>query len=187
MDGIDGIAAVEAVCITGSALVIAPIGDIGFVASLLVVVVATVLGFLVWNWPPARIFMGDVGSGFVGFVLAVLVIISTNLDILPIWCWLILAGVFVVDATITLITRMITGEQWHAAHNNHAYQKASRLLQGHRPVTLAVLAINTLWLLPVAWFSSVRPEFGWWLTVVAWMPLIILCLFLRAGHREPTA
>jgi len=106
---------------------------------------------------------------------------------LPIWCWLILAGVFVVDSTITLVTRVVNGEEWYSAHNSHAYQQASRRLKGHRPVTLAVLSINLLWLLPLAWFASARPEFGWWLTMVAWIPLISLSLLLRAGRPEADA
>ena len=126
--------------------------------------------------------MGDVGSGFIGFVLAMFAIISSSMGLLPIWTWLILAGVFVVDATITLITRVINGEEWYSAHNNHAYQKASRRLKSHKPVTLSVLMINILWLLPIAWFASAWPEFGWWLTVVAWVPLILLSLLLRAGR-----
>jgi len=187
MDGIDGIAAVEAFCIAGSAFVILSIGDSGYIAALLVVFAATAVGFLVWNWPPAKIFMGDVGSGFIGFVLAMFAIISSSMGLLPIWSWLILAGVFVVDSTITLVTRVINGEEWYSAHNNHAYQKASRQLKGHLPVTLAVLVINVLWLLPIAWFASAWPEFGWWLTIIAWMPLISLALFLKAGRLEPGA
>lgn len=187
MDGVDGIAASEAICIAGGALIILATGDSGVASSLLAALMATSSGFLLWNWPPAKIFMGDVGSGFVGFVLAMFAIISNDLGLLPIWSWLILAGVFVVDSTITLVTRMINGEEWHSAHNNHAYQKASRRLQGHRPVTLAVLIINLLWLLPIAWLASARPEFGLWLTVVAWIPLISLALFLKAGHPEPIA
>ena len=187
MDGIDGIAAVEAVCISGSALVIASVGDGGFISSLLAVLAGTALGFLVWNWPPAKIFMGDVGSGFIGFVLAMLAIISNSMGLLPIWSWLILAGVFVVDATVTLITRMINGEQWYSAHNNHAYQKASRRLKSHKAVTLSVLMINIMWLLPIAWFASIRPEFGWWLTIIAWMPLISISLFLKAVRPGPSA
>ena len=185
MDGIDGIAAVEAICVVGGALAISSGIDAGESArSLLVVFVAAVSGFLVWNWPPAKIFMGDVGSGFIGFVLAIFAIISSKQGLLPIWCWLILAGVFVVDSTVTLITRVINGEQWYAAHNNHAYQKASRRLDGHQPVTLLVLGINVLWLLPIAWLASLWPENGWWLTVIAWLPLISLALFLKAGHPE---
>ena len=187
MDGIDGIAAVEAVCITGSAFVILSFGDSGEISILLAVFAATALGFLVWNWPPAKIFMGDVGSGFIGFVLAMFAIISSSLGLLSIWAWLILAGVFVVDATLTLITRVINGEEWYSAHNNHAYQKASRRLKSHKPVTLSVLMINILWLLPIAWFASARPAFGWWLTIIAWMPLISLALFLKAGRPEPSA
>lgn len=184
MDGIDGIAAVEALCITGSALLISSLAGTGFITSLFLVFTATAAGFLVWNWPPAKIFMGDVGSGFIGFVLAMFAVISSGLGILPIWCWLILAAVFVVDSTITLITRVLIGEQWYSAHNSHAYQQAARRLKAHRPVTLAVLAINLFWLLPLAWFASARTEFGWWLTIVAWMPLIVVCLFLKAGHPE---
>lgn len=187
MDGIDGIAAVEAVCIVGSVLLISAASGSGFMAAPLLVFMAAALGFLVWNWPPAKIFMGDAGSGFSGFVLAMFALICSSLGILPIWCWLILAGVFVVDATVTLITRAMHGEAWYAAHNNHAYQKASRRLRGHRPVTIAVIGINLLWLLPLAWYASARPEFGWWLTMVAWMPLIALSLALQAGRQEAGA
>lgn len=186
MDGIDGIAVVEALCIVGSALMILSFGDIGHITVLLAVFAAPALGFLVWNWPPAKIFLGDVGSGFIGFILAMFAIISSSLGLLPIWSWLILAGVFVVDSTITLVTRVINGEEWYSAHNNHAYQKASRQLKGHLPVTLAVLVINVLWLLPMAWLASARPEFGWWLTLIAWMPLISLALILKAGRPEPS-
>ena len=187
MDGIDGIAGIEAVCIVGGALLVSSAGDGGPITTLLAVFVTSVLGFLVWNWPPAKIFMGDVGSGFIGFILAMFAIISSGMGLLPIWTWLILTGVFVVDATLTLITRMINGEEWYSAHSNHAYQKASRRLKGHKPVTLSVLMINIFWLLPMAWFASARPEFGWWLTIVAWIPLISLALFLRAGRPEPSA
>lgn len=187
MDGIDGIAAVEAICIVGSAFVISSVNDYGFVANLYVVFIATALGFLIWNWPPAKIFMGDVGSGFIGFVLAMLAVISGSLSILPIWCWLILAGVFVVDSTITLVTRAINGEQWYSAHKSHGYQKASRRFNGHRPVTIAVFGINILWLLPLAWAASTRPEYGWWLTIVAWIPLILVSLSLKAGRPDNAA
>ena len=187
MDGIDGIAAIEALCIAGSVIAISSDGDGGFITPLLVIFAATVLGFLVWNWPPAKIFMGDVGSGFIGFILAMFAIISSSMGLLPVWSWLILAGVFVVDSTITLVTRVINGEEWYSAHNSHAYQKASRRLKGHKPVTLSVLMINIFWLLPMAWFASARPEFGWWLTIIAWMPLISLSLILKAGRPEPSA
>jgi Fuc2NAc and GlcNAc transferase len=187
MDGIDGIASSEAICIAGSVLILPSMADSGPLAALPEAVVAASLGFLVWNLPPAKIFMGDIGSGFLGFILALLAILFSSMQVTPIWSWLILAGVFVVDATITLVTRVINGEEWYSAHNNHAYQKASRRLKNHKLVTFSVLMINIWWLLPMAWFASARPEFGWWLTMIAWIPLILLSLFLKAGRTEPSA
>jgi len=185
MDGIDGIAAVETLYIAIGSLLIFGVGDNGFVASLLLVFAGSTLGFLVWNWPPAKIFMGDVGSGFIGFVLVMFAIMTTSQGLSTIWSWLILAGVFIVDATITLVTRILNGEKWYDAHNNHAYQKVSRRLKSHLAVTLAVLFVNIAWLLPIAWFATARPDFGWWLTAVAWIPLVLLALFLKAGRPGP--
>ncbi|HNP63637.1 MAG TPA: glycosyltransferase family 4 protein [Woeseiaceae bacterium] len=185
MDGIDGIAAVEALSICASVLLILFVGDGGYFANLLVVLGAATLGFLIWNWPPAKIFMGDVGSGFVGFILAAIAIISSIHGNLPIWCWLILAGVFVVDSTVTLFTRVMKGEKWYSAHNTHAYQKASRRLGSHRAVTLSVLVINVGWLMPIAWLASVHKESGWWLTAGAWLPLVLISLHYRAGRPDP--
>ena len=187
MDGIDGIAAAETICVAGGAAVLINSGSNEFVVSLLVVFSATALGFLLWNWPPAKIFMGDVASGFIGFVLAAFALISSAMDLLPIWAWLILAGVFIVDATLTLLTRVFRGEQWYSAHNNHAYQKASRALKGHWPVTLTVVLINIVWLLPIAWWVSRHPDSGWWLTLVAWTPLGIVAAYMKAGHPDPVA
>ena len=188
MDGIDGIAAIEAICIAGGAVIVLLVGgNSGFSTIMLIVFVAAVLGFLFWNWPPARIFMGDVGSGFIGLVLALFAVITVKQGLLPIWCWLILAGVFVVDSTITLIIRVVSGEQWYSAHKNHAYQKASRRLGGHKPVTLVVLAIDLFWLLPIAFVATAQPESGWWLTLAAWIPLVLLVLLLKAGRPDLAA
>lgn len=184
MDGIDGIAAVEGLCIVGGALFIPSVGQSGIIATLLTVFAASTLGFLVWNWPPAKIFMGDVGSSFAGFILAVFAIATSDLDVLPLWFWLITAGVFLVDSTVTLIVRVVLKENWYSAHRNHAYQKATRRMNGHLPVTIAVLIINLVWLFPLAWAATMRPEFGWWLTLMAWVPLVWLSLFLNAGRPD---
>ena len=102
MDGIDGIASVEVICIAAGAWWLAALPEGSFVGSLLALLIASTAGFLVWNWPPAKIFMGDVGSGFVGSVLAGLALVTCTLGIMDVWPWLILTGVFLVDATVTL-------------------------------------------------------------------------------------
>ena len=186
MDGIDGLAAVEVICVAGGVLLITVVPAGGFVDAALGILLAATLGFLVWNWPPAKIFMGDVGSGFVGFVLVAIAIESCRLGETNIWSWLILAGVFVVDATTTLLVRVASRQSWYKAHNTHAYQKAARRLGSHRQVTMIVLLLNVAWLLPLAWFGTRFPHNGWWRTVLAWIPLIARAAVLRAGRVHST-
>lgn len=183
MDGIDGIAATEAICIAGGALMLTSIDGGASVPILLATLTMACLGFLVWNWPPARIFMGDVGSAFLGFALAAIAIYSCFQGALAIWSWLILAGVFIVDSTVTLAVRILNREDWLSAHRTHAYQIASRRFSSHSQVTLGIAGINVFWLLPLAFLSEVAPANGWWLTVAAWVPLLGLSTWLGAGKR----
>jgi len=184
MDGIDGIAASEAICIAGGALIILSLGDGGAASSLLAVLAASSLGFLAWNWPPAKIFLGDVGSAFLGFVLIAIAVFTSGDGSISIWSWLILAGVFVVDATVTLVTRMFRKDDWLAAHRSHAYQKASRRYGSHSRVTIGAITINLVWLFPIAFLATAKPEYGWWLTIAAWAPLIVLSLWIGAGRSN---
>jgi Fuc2NAc and GlcNAc transferase len=159
MDGTDGIAAVEAVTVAGLAgalCIVAGVAGLGHVYWLLA---AAVAGFLIWNWPPARIFMGDAGSGFLGFAFAALTLWSAAQDITLLWPCVILLSVFVADATTTLLRRMANGERWYEPHRSHAYQKIARR-KGHLPVALGVAAINVLVLAPIAWFAWMHPGLG---------------------------
>lgn len=145
---------------------------------------ATVAGFLCWNFPPARIFMGDAGSGFLGMVLGLLALLAGWVNPLLFWGWLILLGVFVVDATFTLVRRLLRGDKVYQAHRSHAYQYATRHHGSHRTVTLAVAAINLGWLLPVAMVVVVFQLDGALGTLVAYVPLIVLALIYKAGEKE---
>ena len=98
--------------------------------------------------------------------------------------WLILGGVFFVDATVTLARRYLRGDKLHEAHRSHAYQWLARRWGGHKPVTLAVTGVNLVWLLPCAWLALHRPEAGWWLTVSALCPLVLLAIVAGAGRAE---
>jgi Fuc2NAc and GlcNAc transferase len=141
MDGIDGLAASEVTTVAWSgALLLA--GVDAPLAALAALVGGAALGFLPWNWKPARIFMGDVGSGFLGFVLAVLAIATERAGALPALVWLLLYAVFAFDATVTIVRRAWRGERWYAAHRSHAYQRAVQAGWSHARVTSAVLAFN---------------------------------------------
>lgn len=184
MDGIDGIAACEAVtvCIGGSLLYV--MSGAFFLALVPLLLAGAVLGFLFWNFPPAKIFMGDAGSGFLGIVLGILSIQSAWVDVHFIWGWLILLAVFFTDATFTLIRRVINGEKPYEAHRSHAYQYASRLHGGHLPVTLMVLVINIFWLLPLALMVGVGLLNELVGLLLAYLPIIYLCAKYGAGAKE---
>lgn len=186
MDGIDGIASIEAICVALGGVAVYLTASVsvpgGWLAPLLLA--AAVAGFLLWNFPPARIFMGDAGSGFIGIVLGVLSIHAATLQPALLWCWLILLGVFVVDATLTLLRRLARGEKVYEAHRGHAYQFASRHYGRHLPVTLAVLAINLLWLLPCALLVASGWLDGVVGLVLAYAPLLVLAIKFRAGQAE---
>lgn len=187
MDGIDGLASVEAISVCLGALVCyalaastggAHLGDVELLLA------AAVAGFCCWNFPRARIFMGDAGSGFLGIVLGVLALGAAWVMPQLLWSWLILLGVFIVDATFTLLRRLLRGEAVYQAHRSHAYQAASRRFGRHVPVTVAVGLINVSWLLPWAvWVASGGVD-GATALVIAYLPLLCLCIWFHAGAAE---
>jgi len=184
MDGIDGIASVEALCAClGACLLYWVNGTPALIWGPLILAMA-VLGFLYWNFPPARIFMGDAGSGFLGVTLGVLSLQAAWESSALFWAWLILLGVFIVDATFTLLRRLIRGDKVYEAHRSHAYQFASRHFGKHLPVTLAVGAINLFWLLPIAFCVTYWELDGALGLAIAYFPLIILAVKYHAGELE---
>jgi Fuc2NAc and GlcNAc transferase len=141
MDGIDGLAAAEALVVGGAASLLlgsrgSPLGIVALLSA------AAAAGFLVWNRPPARLFMGDVGSGFLGFLFGGLAVASENAGALPALLWLVLLGAFFVDATVTLLRRMARGDAWYAAHRTHAYQRAVQAGWSHLRVTAVVILLG---------------------------------------------
>ena len=184
MDGIDGLAAIEAITVfgAGAALcyVATPYESSWMLPSF---VAAAALGFFLWNRPPARIFMGDAGSSFLGFMFAAVALQTARAAPSLWWSWTILLGVFIVDATTTLVRRLVRGENVAAAHRSHAYQRAAIRYAAHGPVTLAVAAINLLWLLPIAWFVARQQIDGLSGVLLAYAPLVATALTFGAGAR----
>jgi glycosyltransferase WbpL len=181
MDGIDGLAASEATFVCWSA---ALLGTHGLGTAAPMVIGCACLGFLWWNWPPARIFMGDVGSGYLGYVIAVLALAASRADPVAAWVWLILGCAFLVDASVTLARRLARGERVSEAHRSHAYQWLARRWGSHRRVTLTVLALNVCWLLPCAIFATRRPAYAAATAAVAVGSLAVLVLVAGGGRRE---
>ncbi len=185
MDGIDGIAGVQAIsaCLVLTVLIYLQQPSAWLIA-LHLGLAAAVAGFLLWNLPPARIFMGDAGSGFIGLSLASLTLLAGQHQSNLFWCWLIMLAVFIVDATYTLIVRLCRGQQFYQAHRSHAYQHAAMRAGKHWPVTYSVLLINLLWLAPWCW-AVVQYSFDGALALcLAYLPLIFLARYFKAGRNE---
>ncbi|QJI36452.1 MraY family glycosyltransferase [Pseudomonas sp. ADAK13] len=184
MDGIDGLASAEAVCACMGACLIYWLAGYQDLVSLPLFLSMAVIGFLVWNFPPAKIFMGDAGSGFLGILVAVLSLQAAWHSADFLWVWLILLGVFIVDATFTLTRRLVRGDKVYEAHRSHAYQFASRQFGKHLPVTLSVVVINVFWLLPIAICVALFGLNGLLGLVIAYLPLVLLAVKYKAGELE---
>ena len=183
MDGIDGIASAEA-------------AFVGLVAGILVwpqapelaiawwVLSGASAGLLVWSWPPAKIFMGDVGSGFIGFVIAALLIRSLQVAALNLPTALVLVAPFLCDTTLTLLRRMARGEAWYAGHRLHAYQHLSRRWGRHLPVTLASIGLNFVLVAPAAWLCAAQPSVAPWVALAIFAIISVLALRAGSGRSE---
>ncbi len=135
LDGIDGYAGSEAIFLSIAGYVL-------FMDSHFIVLAVSVLGFLVWNWHKAKIFMGDVGSTLLGYTVAIFTIYYSNQDATNFWIWIILFGLFWFDATVTLIKRYRNGEKLSEAHKKHAYQKLTQNGWKHDKVVLFSILVN---------------------------------------------
>lgn len=181
MDGIDGLAASEAICVTAGICFFILFRETQYAIWVMLAIAGSCVGFLMINWPPAKLFMGDVGSGFLGIVLGVMSLMTVNEGVVSIWSWLILLGFFIVDASLTLIIRLLRGEKVHEAHDLHAYQHANRVFGG-KIVLFSVLAINIFWLLPLAWLADEKENLGFLLFVLAYVPVAVLCWGCGSGQ-----
>lgn len=173
MDGVDGMATSGTLYVTAAAALILMVNDDFALALLSALLCAAAAGFAYFNWPPARVFLGDAGSSFFSYTIAALILGTLWSDGMSLWTWLILLGYFVVDTTVTLLIRVVTVKKWYRAHRSHAYQNLTRIWGDHLKMVRIVLLIELLWLLPLgllsAWMHSVAPL----ITVVALLPIVI--------------
>lgn len=185
MDGVDGIAASEAAFVAVGGSIACTIGgtSTGLATASLAFAAANV-GFLIWNWPPAKIFMGDVGSGYLGYCIAVFGLASTRESPAALSVWLILGGVFFLDATITLARRILRGDRFQNAHRSHAYQWLARGWGSHQRVTLAAITVNVFWLFPFAMLALNYPMWDAWFLVASLIPLAVAFVVAGSGRQE---
>jgi Fuc2NAc and GlcNAc transferase len=183
MDGIDGLAAVEAVFFSLALGIFALMDGPGPTSMLASGLAVAVCGFLIFNMPPAQLFMGDLGSNYLGFVIGILAVLAIKEGVVNIWTVMILLAVFIVDATTTLICRIRAGYVWYHAHRSHVYQHVARRFGSHGHVLMLTGLINFFWLLPLAVAATRLEQWGLLVTVLAWLPLVGLALWFREPRQ----
>jgi len=184
MDGIDGIAAAEALIVSAAAAFFCwRVGD-SEVAWLAALIAAASAGFLPWNWMPARIFMGDTGSTFLGFMLGSLAILADRRGALPAIAWVVLLGVFVGDATLTLTRRVVRRERLAEAHRTHAYQRAVQSGWSHARVSAAVMILSVTFA-ALVWGTLAQP--AWALAGYGLAVVLAVTVYLAVGARAARA
>lgn len=183
MDGIDGLAATEGLFVSLSLGLFLKLGGFEHWAALCFLVAAGTLAFLIFNWPPARIFMGDVGSTLLGFYFAAIAAVVCLSGEFPFSVWLILTSGFWVDAIFTLARRALAGERLFSAHRSHAYQRLAVSWKSHGKVTLAYSAVNVFWLLPLAFLAWRYQSLGYAILFLATTPIFIAAAAIEAKNK----
>jgi Fuc2NAc and GlcNAc transferase len=184
MDGIDGIAASESLFILTALSFFAYQASDANLTHLLILSTAPIIGFLVLNWQPARIFMGDIGSTFLGALIGCLCFYMINAKMVTFYSVIILLAAFTVDSTWTLSYRLATGQKWYQAHRSHHYQILARKLSSHSKVTGLYALINIGWLLPLALAAQHYQQHALLITTISLLPLILQCFIIGAGKHD---
>jgi len=186
MDGVDGMAASGAVFFCTACIIVLLLAqgdrELLLVFGLLALCCS---GFLLFNWPPASIFMGDSGSLFLGYCFGALITGTITGGQVSPWTWLVILGYFAGDTTTTTVTRIFLTRNWYGAHRSHAYQNLARISGDHRRITVGVFCYHLLWLLPLAVLSVRAPAAGPLAAALALGPVVLWTL--RYGPRLSSA
>lgn len=174
MDGTDGLAAIQAICASTLGGLLLFVENQYGLAFVCLIIMASSMGFLYWNFPPAKIFMGDVGSCVLGFIFAILALLSDAVSSVSVVIWCMLLSFFICDATFTLIQRIARGERWYTAHRDHAYQSLVKMGVSHKKLALLSLALHTAVVWPLVLVAYIYPA----LKIVAAFALIAIMLVI---------
>ncbi|HEX7348579.1 MAG TPA: glycosyltransferase family 4 protein [Rhodanobacteraceae bacterium] len=169
MDGIDGILGQQGLCVLAGLGVLAAYAAAPALAALAFVGAAGCVGFLAFNFPPAKIFMGDVGSGALGLTLAAVAAFLVQRQPALFWACAILPSAFLVDSGLTLAHRVLAGERWYAPHRQHLYQWLVRVNWSHARTDATYLAWNLVIVAPLTGLAARWPERGVWCCVAAYV------------------
>ncbi|MEX2353437.1 MAG: glycosyltransferase family 4 protein, partial [Gammaproteobacteria bacterium] len=187
MDGSDGLAAGQAIFTGMVVAVLLSMSDQTGLSILLLVLAGASSGFLIWNRPPAKIFMGDAGSCLVGFMFAVTAMITATQGSISLAVWLILLAVFICDASLTLLKRILNRERWYQAHRSHAYQLTVQYGFSHKQLLAAFLLLNIILLIPSALMAYFWSGWQWWVASGIYILMSGLWIYIQLNCSQENA
>ena len=181
MDGADGLVSTQALCVALGMGLIATFGSfpnpqLAWLSAMLFACWAPLLWF---NWPPAKLFMGDAGAIPLGFVLALMGLMAFLTDPSVGFAWLILMMPFLIDTGLTLCIRVFAGEPPHVAHCDHAYQRLSLRMGSPLPITLGLLGMQVVWQYPLAVTAVNSAVFPPLLVLLSAIPSVATVVYAR--------
>lgn len=174
MDGIDGLAIGQTIFCCGSAAWLLQASAPNELIPISLGLGAIASGALLWNWSPAKVFLGDAGSILFGLCLAILAVDSAVEGSLHFATWLILFAAFISDSATTLVARALAGEKIYLAHRTHVYQLAARRFNSHAVVTCCYMLINLVFLLPLSILAEQNAAWRYYYLSIAYVPLIVI-------------
>ncbi len=183
MDGTDGLAAMQAILASSLGFILLLLQKEQGYALICLCLASASAGFIYWNWPTAKIFMGDIGSCMIGAFFAIFSIITDKSDIMPVSLWCMLLSLFICDATFTLIKRIIFGEKWYQAHKIHAYQLLVQMGMSHKTLLLNFILINLVIIWPATFFAWLYPHLAVYLVFTLVCILFFLWLLIQLKYR----
>lgn len=185
MDGMDGFAGGMGVIGFASLALLGVIAGAGLFAAVNLTICVAAAGFLIFNFPPARIFLGDVGSSALGFLAAASSLWGSQRHLFPLWVPLLVFSPFIVDSTVTLVRRLVKGEKVWQAHKTHFYQRLVQLGWGHRKTVLAEYMLMFACSLSAV-FGAHRVPNVQLLIVISWAIVYVLLMLLVNGLEAKT-
>jgi Fuc2NAc and GlcNAc transferase len=185
MDGSDGLATLTGIFGAGIISIVSFVQNNNDLAIIYASLAFSLLAFLTLNWHPAVVFMGDSGAYFLGFIFGAFALLSKLVYEASLYVHLIVFGMFVVDATWTLIRRGVRGEKVYRPHKQHAFQKLVAAGWTHPQVAFLYVGIMLLWLSPMTLFTLVYPMYSFHFLVVAYLPIFFFVLWAQAGTERP--
>lgn len=161
MDGLDGFCASQALFLLGAYFYFFSAYPALMYQDFCLVLISCIIGFLAFNFPPAKLFMGDVGSASLGLITFVIAVIGQQKYQIPIVYWFLLNAIFLFDATLTLLRRIFNKERWFAPHRKHAYQRLKQFGVSSRLILLGQLMTNLSFFMLVVLLDGERLTIGW--------------------------